>query len=396
LHAPANASGFPDCFPASPLGRFWASPAYISSNPNIIAVWSIHSYAFEFDNATSSLALDGIAIENGSTLLARSPPSLRQQLSEPAAMLSQANSELAQAKIARDSSHSLSEKAQAAVRGNFGIQMAVPANILFLESIVRLNTLLKVLDISSFVCLYPAQYSAALEHAASAHDLAQSAARSLSQCAQSEYEYLSRAGAGSDGYSGKASSPFAYAESLLAPSAGFCAGETAAYQPVYDYFSSAPEMPDFSQPSFASRVNSIAGTGANSSVSRMLSLCQLLSGAREGMLADYESAEASAQESARQLSLEASLLGSEELELIGDALPQSGGTGLLVGSGYSGIYSGYLQAKEDLARSQSGLSGAKALFASKGADGWLAAAIAEAESSGSLPCAWSAPTPKRR
>jgi hypothetical protein len=381
LHALANASGFPNCFPAAPLSRFWASPTYVASNPNIITIWSIHSYAFEFDNATSSLALDDISVENGSTLLARSPPSLRQQLSEPASLLSQANAELAQAQLARDSSHELSEKAQLAVRDNFGIQYVPVANVFLLESLARLNTLLKVLDISSFVCLYPAQYSASLEHAASAHDLAQSAARSLSQCAQSEYEYLSNAGAGSPGYSGKASSPFAYAESLLAPGAGFCSGEIAAYQPVYDYFSSSPQMPDFSQPSFASRVNSIAGTGANSSVSRMLSLCLLLSDAKEGMLADYETAEASAQESARQLSLEASLLGNERLELIGDPPPPSGGAGLLVGSGYAGIHSGYLQAKEDLARAQSGLSGAKALFASKGANGWLAAAMAEAQSS---------------
>lgn len=384
LHLPANAAGFPECFPTAPLGRFWADPAYVASNPNIITIWSIHSYSFSFDNSTSSLELDSISIENGSTLLARSPPKLRQQLSEPASLLSQANAELSQAKLARDSSHELSEKAQAAVRDNFGILYAPVANVFMLESLVRLNTLLKVLDISSFVSLYPAQYSAALEHAASAHDLSQSAARSLSQCAQTEYEYLAKAGAGSEGYSGKASSPFAYAESLLAPGAGFCSGETAAYQPLQDYFSGSPQMPDFSEPSFALRLNSIAGTDSNSTVSRMLSLCALLSDAREGMIADYETAEASAQESSRLLSLEASLLGSEKLELIGDAPPPSGGTGLLVGSGYAGIYSGYLQAKEDLARAQSGLSGAKALFASKGADGWLADAIAKAQSSGEI------------
>ncbi len=382
LPALASAESFPGCFPSGALPRFWASPAYLSSNPNIITIWSISSYSFEFDNATASLGLERVSIENGSSLLARAPPSIRSRLAEPASLLSQANTELASAKESQQSSHALAEKADAAVRDNFGIQNAPLANIFFLEALVQVNTLLKVLDISSFVSLYPAQYSATLEHAAAAHDYAQSAARSLSQCAQSEYEFLSKAGAGNPQYNGKASAPFDYAESLLAPGSGFCAGEVAAYQPLYGYFESSPQMPDFSQPSFASRLNSIAGTSANTSISRTLSLCLLLSEAKEGMVSDYETAEASVRESLRQLSLEVSLLGSEKLEMVGDLpAPASGGSGLLVGGSYTGIYSGYLQAKEDLARAQSGLSGAKATFSSKGADGWLASAISEAQSS---------------
>ncbi|MFA5930539.1 MAG: hypothetical protein WC861_06675 [Candidatus Micrarchaeia archaeon] len=379
----AATASFADCFPGDPLARFWQDPSYVSSNPNIITIWSIHSYAFAFDNSTGSLGLENVSIMDGGSLLARAPAGQRSALSGPAALLTQAQSELALAKGARLSSHSLSSRAQSAIHDNFGLYNVPLTNVFFLSALVHLDILLKVTDVSSFVSLYPAQYFATLEHASSAHDSLQSAALSLSGLAQSEYEFLSKAGAGSAEYSGAAAPGFNYAESLLAPKGGFCAGEAAAHQKAYSYFASSPQLPDFSQAGFPARLNAL-GNGENSSVARALSLYLLLSDAKDRMLGEYSTAKLSAQDASRALSSELSLLGNEKLELIGDAPSASGGASLLVGSGYTGIYSGYLDAKEEFSRAQSLLSSSQASFSSKDADNWLSQSISEAQSSAGI------------
>jgi hypothetical protein len=382
---PAFATGFSDCFSQGALARFWSNPPYISSNPNIITIWSMHSYSFSFDNSTESLGLDGIELENGSAILSQVPLQYRSSLSEPAALLSQASSELVRAKEEKSSAHDLSIKAQAAVRDNFGIQNAPLTNIFFLAPLVHLNTLLKALDISNYVGLYPAKYSSALEHSAKSYDLAQSAALSISSLVQSEYAFLSHAGAFSQSYSGFASAPFNYAESLLSPDSSLCASESAASSQLAAYFSSSPQMPDFSQPSFSARANSLAGASQNSTINRLISLYILLSDSKGKMLSEYESARAGAEGALRSLSLEVSLLDSGKLEFIGDVpFSQQSGSSLLVGSEYSGIYSGYLKAKDDLARSESILQSAQSSFSSKGANGYLATAIADAQSSAEI------------
>jgi hypothetical protein len=383
--APTFASGgasFEACFPANPLPRFWQDPSYIAGNPNIITIWSISSYAFAFDNSTESLGLENISLANGSALLAGVPAGQRSAVSAPASLLTGASGELALAKAAKASSHELSLGAQSAVRDNFGLGAFPLTNVFFLSSLVQINILLKVSDISRFVSLYPSQYSSALGHAASAHDSLQSAALELSRLAQAEYDFLSKAGAGSSGYSGAASRPFNYAESLLAGGSGFCASEEAAYQKTHGYFASSPQLPDFSQAGFSGRLNALGGSGGNSSIARALSLYLLLSDAKSRMLDEYYSWQLSAQGASRGLSAEISLLGGEKLELIGDTPPfASGGALLMVGSGYTGIYSGYLRAKEDFARAQSLLSSSQASFSSKGADNYLSQAILDAQSS---------------
>ena len=379
------AASFADCFPSGQLSRFWQDPAYISGNPNIISIWSIHSYSFAFDNSTKSLGLENVSIMNGSALLARAPPGQRSALSEPAALLTRASEELALAKEAARSSHALSAKAQSAVRDNFGLLNVPLTNVFFLSALVDIDILLKVTDVSKFISLYPAQYSSALEHAASAHDSLQSAALSVSRLAQAEYEFLSHAGAGSPEYSGAAASTFSYAESLLAPKGGFCANEAAAYQKACDYFASSPQMPDFTAAGFSGRLMALGGSGENSSIARALALYMLLSDAESGMLSEYSTARLSAQDGSRALSSELSLLGGEKLELIGDTSPPvSGGTSIVTGSGYTGIYSGYLGANEDSPRAQSLLSSSQASFSSKEADGWLSQAISEAQKSAEI------------
>ena len=380
----ASNASFADCFPSGQLARFWQGDAYVSSNPNIITIWSIHSYAFAFDNSTQSLGLESVSLMNGSALLARVPAGQRAALSEPAALLTRASDELALAKDAERSSHDLSIKAQEAVRDNFGLLNAPLSNIFFLTPLVHLDIMMKVTDISKFISFYPMQYSSSLEHAASAHDSLQIAALSISRLAQAEYEFLSRAGAGSQNYSGAASSTFNYAESLLSPSMGFCANEAASYQKAYDYFASSPQLPDFSQAGFPARQNALGGTGENSSIARTLSLYMLLSEAESKMLGEYSSARLAAQDSSRALSSELSLLGSEKLELIGDVPANSSGTSLLVGSSYTGIYSGYLNAKDDSSRAQSLLSSSQASFSSKEANGWLSQAISESAASAEI------------
>ena len=385
LSSLAGAASFSDCFPSGPLVRFWQDTSYVSSNPNIITIWSIHSYAFAFDNSTTSLGLENISLMNGSALLARVPAGQRAALSEPAALLTQASGEIELAKEAVRSSHELSAKAQTAVRDNFGLLNVPLTNIFFLTIWVHLDILLKVTDVSQFISIYPMQYSSALLHASSAHDELQSAALSLSRLAQTEYEFLSSAGAGSKNYSGAASSTFNYAESLLAPSGGFCENEAGAYQKAYDYFASSPQLPDFSQAGLPQRLNALGGIGENSSIARTLSLYLLLSDAKGKMLSEYATARLSAQDSLRALSTELAFLGSEKLELIGDApFHGAGGTSLTVGSGYGGIYSGYLSAKEDASRAQAIISSSEASFSSKGADGWLSQAISEMQSSSEL------------
>ena len=385
LLSPCFAASFTDCFPTGPLARFWQYPSYISGNPNIITLWSIHSYSFSFDNSTASLGLENISIMNGSELLARAPSEQRAALAGPAALLTSASGDIALAAEAGRSSHELSAKAQSAVRDNFGMANLPAENIFFLAMWVHLDILMKVTDVSRFIAMYPPQYSSALSHAASAHDSLQAAAQSVSGMAQSEYAFLSKAGAGSQNYSGAASPAFNYAESLLAPSGGFCASEETAYQMAYGYFDSAPQMPDFSQAAFPSRLNGLGGSGENSSISRALSLYLLLSDAKGKMIGEYATSRLSAQDSLRALSSEASLLGSEKLELIGDAAPLSADDpSLAVGSGYGGIYSGYLSAKEDLARAQSLISSSEASFSSKEADNWLSQAISEMQSSGTI------------
>jgi len=381
--ASSNAS-FSSCFPDALLYRFWADPSYLSSNPNIISAASFHFYSFAFDNSTRSLGLESIGIQSPDSFLSSVPRDRRAALSSAVSLLSQANGEIASAKAEQRASHELAAKAETAVRENFGINLLYLDNIFFLSLAVNLNSVLKVSDAANFVVYYPIRYSATLEHASAAHDYAQSAASSLAQLSQAEYEYLEKAGAGSN-YSGVAATDFNYAESLLAQGSGFCAGEAASYSALVDYFSSAPKLPDFSSAGFPRRMNSLAGAGANTSLSRMLSLYLLLSDAKEKMLSDYATSKANAQSSLRLLSLETTLLGSERLDLIGDSPPYGPASGpLLVGSTYSGIYSGYLQAKEDQSRAQSALSSSEAMFAAKSAGSWLSSAISEAKSSSEI------------
>ena len=322
---------------------------------------------------------------NGSAFLARVPAGQRSPLSEPASLITQASGELALAKEAMRNSHELSTRAQAAVRDNFGLLNIPLANIFSLSALVQLDIFMKVSDVSAFISAYPSQYAAALEHAASAHDSLQSASLLLSRLAQSEYESLSRAGAGSQNYSGAASTAFNYAESLLAPKGGFCENEEAAYQKTRAYFASSPQLPDFADAGFSERLRALGGNGENSSVLRTLSLYMLLSEAKSKMLGECSTALLSAQDSSRALSFELSSLGSENLELIGDAQPPvQGSASIITGSGYTGIYSGYLNAKDDFSRAQSLLSSSQASFSSKEADGWLSQSISEAQSSAEI------------
>jgi hypothetical protein len=381
----AAASGFDDCFIPPSLERFWAEPSYTSSNPNIITIFFYKSYSFAFDNSTSSLGLGSIALANGSEFLSSVPTRHRAALSGAAAYLSQARAESEKAKEAQVASHVLFSKAKDAMHSLFGHQGDSLANIFLAVPLSGLKTLLQALDISNYIVNYPNQYSATLEHASAAYEFSYLAADSLSQLVQSEYDFLSRAGAGSPLYSGKASLAFNFAESMLSPKAGFCQDKNSPCAMLPGYFSSSPQMPDFSPYGFSNCTNLIAGKGKNSSMSQMLSLYLDLIDAKEGMLLEYESADADAQSSLRSLSLEVSLLESERLEMIGD-LPssQNPASGLLVGSGYSGIYSGFLSAKDDQMRAQSALSSSKAIHSSKGADAWLANSIFNAKLSSEI------------
>ncbi len=166
----------------------WSGPnSFLSSvaNPVINPV----SFA-DSGYSTGSLGLENISLMNGSALLARVPIDQRGELSEPAAMLTRASDELALAKEAKRSSHILSTKAQAAVRDNFGLLNIPLTNIFFLTALIHLDILMKVSDVSRFISLYPVQYSATLEHAASAHDSLQSAALSKSSAGGNPFQTL--------------------------------------------------------------------------------------------------------------------------------------------------------------------------------------------------------------
>jgi len=382
-------TSFSECVRAEPLYRFWDAPSYFSGNPYVSNLLILQFYSYAFDNSTKSIGLEGIMPLDGNQLLSHVLSGQSSSFSQPASSLTSARASAASASNATSRAHYLSLSSQQATRELIGTeQFALLMSPHPLAIFLPISTFLKIPATISYIVEYPSAYRAALSSAADTYDSANKALLELAKKADEKREALLRAGAGKAHYSGQAKSAFFSAESLLAENSPLRISSFHASE-ISSYFLSSPSMPDFSQPDFAGYILKTAGNGENSTAVVLAKTYGSLLAAEAQMEAEYQTAHASAQSGVAALSFEVSSLQAQRLDQIGDApqflrFEEGANLRAVAGSSFSGINSGLRHAQDVLSRSKSLLSSSESLHRAKGADGYLADAIAQSESASQI------------
>lgn len=367
-----------DCFPTEHASQFWLSQDYARGNPYIMRAWIFQFYSFKFDNALSSLSLSSAQMMGADEFARRIPESAKAEFSQAKSSIEQASLSLASARESEEQARAESLAASYSMNNLFGQPAILQTG---LPSQAAIEPMLKVAAIYAYTADYPALYSETLSESATSFDSINDAGSQVSQKANEEFQTLSLSGAGSSAYLGAAKDAYFFAKSENLT--GFCAQTRSRASAILAYFSSSPQMPDFSELDFPGYMYETAGSG-NSSISRMLDLYFVLKSANRQMESEYKSAALNAQSGVERLSLELSQLGGEDLGLIGDSPITSAPAGeVMVGLGYSGIYSAYSKASLDLARAKAELEISSSAYKSKSQD-YVALAITRASAAGEI------------
>ena len=372
-------SSFSECFRQEHLERFWLAPSYEAENPYVYKLPLLRFYSFSFDNSSESLALGAVSLADGNYFLSRLPSDSRKDFASASSALDAASASLSGAKESQKSAHAASLAAQQLASAFFGRDYS----LLFLpqpyQAVALIDIFLKASQAGYYAAAYPRLYGEALSRTADALEAFSFAASETASKLDSQMERLSLAGASSAKYSGRARQAYLEAESLLSPQSGFC-HQGAAGQAIAEYFSSSPQLPDFSQLGVADYLEAVAGKSENSSTLRMARAYYSLLDAESEMQSEYSGAALEAQNSISLLDGELALLGKERLDLIGDppgAFPE--GTRAQVGSSFSGIYSGLSEGRVRLQEAKEAIGEAKSYAASRSSQAYLANAISRAQ-----------------
>ncbi|MCX8174637.1 MAG: hypothetical protein N3E51_00315 [Candidatus Micrarchaeota archaeon] len=357
--SPASFSG---CFEGGAVERFWLSPLYWSQNPNLYHLGPVDIYKPELDRSLSSLELESLWLESPQALLESVPSQDRQSLEGASTLLSKAGNALLSAKQSR-------EEARRVLGGTQKIADLT-------DFTIRASGVGIIYNLYLYVTSYPKLFSATLSSTADSLDYARMAGFEVGELADRKMAELEAAGAGKPSYSGKAKQPYFYARSLLSSQEELCAPQKA--RGISSYFASKPAFPDFSQAGFPGYVSAAYGSGGNSTLLRLARLYGELSQAKRNMEKEYVDSRASASQAVSELSQEVSWLSKQKLELIGEPPIGTAANRSIAGSGFSGILSGYLLAKERLDFCQMRLSQAEMLVDAK-PSGYLADAISYAK-----------------
>ncbi|MEM2137927.1 MAG: hypothetical protein QW568_02470 [Candidatus Anstonellaceae archaeon] len=374
LSSIVSAASFSDCIYANPLVRFWEKPGYSSSNPYIFHFGFADFYSFSFDNSTLGMAAENLTLASAQepTISSSSPKSAIDALSR-------ASASLASASLAQRVAHSLSQSAQQSAST---LLSPLEFSMLFYSSpTIQLasyaNTFFKAYSISNYVGGYPIAYRQMLASSADAYDSSNAAAAELAKDADEKLSALEKAGAGSEIYSGAAKRSYFESQSFIASTA--CKKSREAGMQIYEYFDSAPQLPNFTSVGFLDYLQRTAGKKSSLAIS-LANFSSSLSAAAASMQSEYSTSLLSAKTSIANLQSSAEQLSSERLELMGE-LPPIGPSEtqpvLQVGTEFGGIYSGLLSAKQALSESQQLFSDAQLSYSSKNADSYLANAISQ-------------------
>jgi hypothetical protein len=381
LSATLCSASFRECYSAEKISRFWEAPAYEQGNQQIINFQLFYFYSFSFDNSTQSASLENLSLADADNLAASFPSIPARDFSPVSAALSASSSSLSNSSASQRAAHFTLQAAKKAAETLFSQeQMALLITPSPLVPIALADSIMKVQALSDYAVYYPLQFKRFLSSLANAYDSSNSAAEELAKLADSQFDSLSYAGAGSPEYSGRAKAAYLQSASLLS-SKQFCASHLADADAISAYFSSSPALPDFSSPGIADYLQSTAGKNENSSIMRLAKAYSGLSEANAQMQSEYDTGLLRSRGLVRQLSIEVDLLEKERLDLIQQPIiPSTSGSTAYIGSQFSGIYAGLQQAKQGLAQSQNGFADAQLSFSSARAEGYLAAAISELES----------------
>ncbi|HIH30405.1 TPA: hypothetical protein HA243_03325 [Candidatus Micrarchaeota archaeon] len=380
----AFSATFDECFPRNELYSFWNSPLYVSQNTHILNLGIASFYFFEFDAASEGLNLTGVAMTSGSEFLSALPPGERKDFSDIASSLNSAANSSSSARESYQKAHLLSKNAQGALSTllspyELSLLMA-PASGQPASFATILLPLWHAYDLALYGSNYPSYLWQAHQSAASAFDSANFAQNELAKRCDERHLFLKRAGAGAAEYNGKARQAYSRAQSALLSSSSRCSAKGA--QEISDYFASSPQVPNVAEAGLAEYLDNALGNGRNTSIIFLAETYSGLSQAALQMQQEFDQDLFSAKGSAEKLSGELSLLEKEKLELIGEQPAQSGGQYALIGSGFSGILSGFRKAKEELAASKQLIYESESLSKSERVEGYLASAISKAEQSG--------------
>ncbi|MEM4633661.1 MAG: hypothetical protein QW275_00735, partial [Candidatus Anstonellaceae archaeon] len=368
----AFASNISECFSSAPLEKFWEHPGYFDYSPHVSNLGIFKIFSYEFDNSTQSLGLHNLSIISSQELSSAINPKFKNEFSPILKEIEDAQAHLAAAKTAQSQSHELSLAAQ-----RFASQI-LDQNTFYLLAIPQTSTaatiliFLKTQDASRYVSLYPASLVETYSQSAKAYDSVQRAAHLASILVDEKMHQLSFAGANSAKYSGKAKSTYYNYQTLLS-SRVFCNRSKA--EQIRKYFSSKPQMPNFSSTGFADHILQTAGEGNSSALFILAKAYSELSAAYDSMEQEYAQARLLASDSSRKLASQISQLEAEKLELI-DSLPNTKKeASVSAGAGFSGLSSGLKIAKERLVSSQLLLSSSQEIAKSKSYPNYLSDAI---------------------
>ncbi|MCX8194526.1 MAG: hypothetical protein N3G22_00235 [Candidatus Micrarchaeota archaeon] len=384
---PAFSSYASSCVQVEPLVRFWNEPNYVQGNPFIAKFWGLTFYSFEFDNASQSLGITQLTLADKDYFNWMLAPEARSELLASSERLKEASESLLMAKNASLKAHVSSVKAKNSIKE---LQEKGPAYLVITAPLLEptpkimasaLSEILNIYEVANYILSYHESLWSAYSNSFDTFDRANEALLALADKVDEKMKWLSDAGAGEPHYTGKAQRRFFEAKSQLSPTSPICL-QAQQGRKIASRASSRPDLPSFEGYGFSSYLEKIAGRQNSSSIMQLAAIYSSLSQAQKEMNGEYQSARLSAQAALSSLETKISLLSDEKLHLIPDSPAQAGNLegGIEVSPVSSGIYSGFLAAREGLVEAQAILRGAEASYANTAAPGYLADAISKAQS----------------
>ncbi len=367
---------FSACFAPSLPERFFLSPTYIYTNPNIIKSFFADIYVYPFSSTLEQLNTS-LSLCDQNCFREAVPLARRDELLSAYHPLAALNTSLPAAQAHKEEALSLLYASKQATSGLMAAAVLNSITHFPIVFVPDLPILMKLNAFFQYATSFEYHYASSLSTYIDSYDASSRSAYELAKKVDEKMELLEKAGADDPQYYGKAKATYSHAQSLLVQP-GFCKNDASAS--IAAYFSSYPSIPDFESIALNEHLQSIGGSHQGSSILSIITLYLQLSDAQLQMQNEQKTATQSAQMAADQLELELQRLDAEQLELIAADTYYGTGYGSTISSGtsFSGIQDGLKEAQYSLAQAKLLLARSKQKASGNWLDSYLASSIYDA------------------
>ena len=358
-----------DCFTQEAPKHFWEQRSYIDSNGYIDKEFMYDYYSYSFDDTAQNDAWNA-SLMNGGDFLSLLPASEQPGFAQIAQELDKIDLERNSSAYFAESAHNTSSTAQLAGASIFDLFEQAP----FLGGSIAVVRKFVALD---YAYSYGPYFWGALLGSSQIFTDTNSAGRLAAAKVDEQRTILEEAGAGEDGYFGKAKNSYLGAQNLLS-GVGFCGRQERGANAVLDYFNDSPALAHTLPPSLSTYLNYTIGKGNGSSLAVLASDYLALKQAYADMDAEYEASRASAATELAFLKSSIANAKGQRLDLLTDLPAQNASGAASAGTVSSGLVPELQFSEGKVADIEAMISDAQKLRYGN-AQGYLADAIAESD-----------------